>query len=122
MKKKIRLVSVCIIFSLVVGFIVFNGGTLLHSKENNMKLDRKEIEKGISSESMIEKKYKVVIDPGHGGADAGAEGASGRYEKDFTLSVAKKVEKLLEQESQIEVFMTRTDDSYISQESRFRPK
>lgn len=122
MKKKIRLFSVCIIFSLVVGFIVFNGGTLLHSKENNMKLDRKEIEKGISSESMIEKKYKVVIDPGHGGADAGAEGASGRYEKDFTLSVAKKVEKLLEQESQIEVFMTRTDDSYISQESRFRPK
>ena len=123
MKKKIRLFSVCIIFSLVVGFIVFNRRFLLDSKENNMKLDRKEIEKGISSESMIEKKYKVVIDPGHGGADAGAEGASGRCEKDFPLrSWRKKVEKLLEQESQIEVFMTRTDDSYISQESRFRPK
>ncbi|SEU04990.1 N-acetylmuramoyl-L-alanine amidase [Salinibacillus kushneri] len=65
---------------------------------------------------------KVVIDPGHGGKDVGAKGASGQYEKDFTLSVSKKVEKLLEQESEIQVFMTRKDDSFISQESRYRPK
>ncbi|QKY71238.1 N-acetylmuramoyl-L-alanine amidase [Lentibacillus sp. CBA3610] len=66
--------------------------------------------------------FKVVIDPGHGGEDNGATGASGQYEKSFTLSLAKKVEKLLEQESEMEVFMTRTDDSFISQESRYRPK
>ncbi len=66
--------------------------------------------------------FKVVIDAGHGGKDVGASGASGQYEKDFTLSVSKKVEKLLGQEPAIEVFMTRTDDSFISQESRFRPK
>ncbi|MBO0992604.1 N-acetylmuramoyl-L-alanine amidase family protein [Bacillus sp. SD088] len=65
---------------------------------------------------------KVVIDPGHGGEDNGATGVSGQFEKDFTLSLSKKVEKLLKQESGIEVFMTRTDDSYISQESRYRPK
>ncbi|MTW87608.1 N-acetylmuramoyl-L-alanine amidase [Virgibacillus dakarensis] len=65
---------------------------------------------------------KVVIDPGHGGKDKGATGASGKYEKDFTLSLSKKVEELLEQESGIQVFMTRTDDSFISQESRYRPK
>lgn len=65
---------------------------------------------------------KIVIDPGHGGEDNGATGASGQFEKDFTLSLSKKVEKLLKQESGIEVFMTRTDDSFISQESRYRPK
>ncbi|WP_233274983.1 N-acetylmuramoyl-L-alanine amidase family protein [Calidifontibacillus oryziterrae] len=66
--------------------------------------------------------FKVVIDPGHGGKDVGASSASGQYEKDFTLSVSRKVEKLLEKEPQIQVFMTRTDDSFISQESRYRPK
>ncbi|WP_099159072.1 N-acetylmuramoyl-L-alanine amidase family protein [Virgibacillus ndiopensis] len=66
--------------------------------------------------------FKVVIDPGHGGKDNGATGASGKYEKNFTLSLSKKVKKRLEQEPGIQVFMTRTDDSFISQESRYRPK
>ncbi|MFD1360055.1 N-acetylmuramoyl-L-alanine amidase family protein [Lentibacillus salinarum] len=66
--------------------------------------------------------FKVVIDPGHGGKDNGATGASGQYEKSFTLRLSKEVKKLLEQESGMEVFMTRTDDSFISQESRYRPK
>ncbi|QTM98276.1 N-acetylmuramoyl-L-alanine amidase [Sediminibacillus dalangtanensis] len=66
--------------------------------------------------------FKVVIDPGHGGKDNGATGASGRYEKNFTLSLSKKVQKLLEDEPEIEVLMTRTDDSFLSQESRYRPK
>jgi len=65
--------------------------------------------------------YKVVIDAGHGGEDVGATGASGQYEKNFTLSVAKKVSKLLEQNPHIQVYMTRSDDSFISQESRHRP-
>lgn len=66
--------------------------------------------------------FKVVIDPGHGGKDNGSTGASGEFEKNFTLSLSKKVEKLLKQEPGIEVFMTRSDDSFISQESRYRPK
>lgn len=66
--------------------------------------------------------YKVVIDPGHGGTDVGATGASGQNEKNFTLSVSKRVEKLLEQEPKIKAFMTRSDDRFISQESRYRPQ
>ncbi|MFB5664095.1 N-acetylmuramoyl-L-alanine amidase [Alteribacillus sp. HJP-4] len=66
--------------------------------------------------------FKVVIDPGHGGKDNGATGASGLYEKNFTLNLSKKVQKLLEDEPQVEVLMTRTDDSFLSQESRYRPK
>ncbi|WP_085523739.1 N-acetylmuramoyl-L-alanine amidase family protein [Tuberibacillus sp. Marseille-P3662] len=66
--------------------------------------------------------YKVVIDPGHGGKDKGSTSASGRYEKAFTLSLGKKVEKMLKKEPDIKVYMTRDDDSFISQTSRYRPK
>lgn len=62
--------------------------------------------------------YRVVIDAGHGGKDPGADGASGRYEKEFNLSVSKKIEALLKNEPQIQVFMTRTDDSTISLDDR----
>ncbi|MBS4534160.1 N-acetylmuramoyl-L-alanine amidase [Clostridium sp. D2Q-14] len=66
--------------------------------------------------------FKVVIDPGHGGSDVGATGISGLYEKDFTLSLSKKIKKILEKEEQIEVYMTREDDTFISTEDLYRPK
>lgn len=75
-----------------------------------------------SKDNFVEPTYKVVIDPGHGGKDVGASGVSGQYEKDFTLDMSLKVKKLLEQDPEIGVYLTRTDDSYISQESRGRPK
>src|SRR5699024_4048240 len=65
--------------------------------------------------------FRVVIDPGHGGIDKGATGASGKNEKDYTLSLSIKVQEMLEKKSDIQVFMTRMDDSFISQESRYRP-
>lgn len=65
--------------------------------------------------------FTVVIDPGHGGRDVGTIGASGRYEKDFTLSLARRVLERLEHEPGIQAVMTRTDDSFISQQSLYRP-
>jgi len=59
------------------------------------------------------KKYKVVIDAGHGGEDPGAPSVTGDWEKTFNLAVARKVYKLLEQDSQITPYMTRSDDTYI---------
>ncbi|OZB92383.1 N-acetylmuramoyl-L-alanine amidase [Paenibacillus sp. XY044] len=66
--------------------------------------------------------YKIVIDPGHGGKDRGATGASGSSEKDFTLQLALKVKELATQEPQIQVYLTRTDDQFISSIDRARPK
>lgn len=66
-------------------------------------------------------KFKVVIDPGHGGQDSGAEGASGSYEKDFNLSLSRKIAGILEQEPRIEIYMTREEDVFLSSESRERP-
>jgi N-acetylmuramoyl-L-alanine amidase len=58
-------------------------------------------------------KYKVVIDAGHGGEDPGAPSVTGDWEKAFNLAVARKVYKLLERDSRITPFMTRSDDTYI---------
>ena len=61
------------------------------------------------------KKY-VVIDAGHGGTDYGAIRNSVN-EKDITLDVAKKVEKLLTKKGYV-VAMTRDEDVYVSLEDR----
>ncbi|MBB2482263.1 N-acetylmuramoyl-L-alanine amidase [Bacillus sp. APMAM] len=52
----------------------------------------------------------IVIDAGHGGKDPGASG-NGLVEKNVTLDVAKRVQKLLEKAG-IKVIMTRTGDTY----------
>lgn len=55
---------------------------------------------------------RVVLDAGHGGDDPGTNG--GEYEeKVITLSVAQKVQALLE-EAEYEVIMSRTDDTYVA--------
>ncbi|PYI54841.1 N-acetylmuramoyl-L-alanine amidase family protein [Paenibacillus flagellatus] len=64
------------------------------------------------------KTYKVVIDAGHGGKDPGAKSINSRPEKDFTLPMANKVYKLLQQEPAIKTIMTRTDDTYPTLDER----
>ncbi|HZE13556.1 MAG TPA: N-acetylmuramoyl-L-alanine amidase [Chthoniobacterales bacterium] len=54
----------------------------------------------------------VVIDPGHGGKDSGTT-KNGMVEKDLTLEVAQRVERLL-QERGLVVALTRADDTYVS--------
>ncbi len=51
----------------------------------------------------------IVIDPGHGGSDAGAIGPTGVREKDVALAVALKVKEMLEEQGD-PVVMTRTTD------------
>lgn len=57
-------------------------------------------------------KHRVVIDAGHGGSDVGAT-RNGIYEKNITLDVAKRVEKLLKAQG-YGVLMTRSDDTFVS--------
>lgn len=54
---------------------------------------------------------RVVIDPGHGGADAGKKGVNGLLEKDVTLAIALELQRVLDGQQGIEVVVTRTDDS-----------
>ncbi|MDF5712241.1 MAG: N-acetylmuramoyl-L-alanine amidase [Nostoc sp. S4] len=54
----------------------------------------------------------IIIDPGHGGKDAGAIGLHGLQEKDIILRIGKKVASLLEQNG-IKVIMTRDADYFV---------
>lgn len=64
-----------------------------------------------------EKKYVVVIDPGHGGDNLGAEDY-GPLEKDITLVTANAMYAALSQYDNVEVYMTRTSDVSLSLEER----
>src|SRR5215469_13970797 len=54
----------------------------------------------------------VVLDPGHGGQDSGAI-CGGVSEKDLTLDVARRIDRLLDSEG-IATLMTRVGDTYVS--------
>jgi N-acetylmuramoyl-L-alanine amidase len=60
---------------------------------------------------------RVVIDPGHGGHDPGAE-ANAVAESELVLDVALRLEKLLKQQPGFEVVLTRRTDHYIALEER----
>ena len=69
-----------------------------------------------TAKKTVSGKKTVVIDAGHGGTDVGAA-SSEIYEKNITLDVAKRVEKLLQQKG-YETVMTRPDDTYVSLKDR----
>ena len=58
------------------------------------------------------KRYRVVIDAGHGGKDNGASCCEVRKEKKVALSIAKKLKNKLQNKG-YEVFMTRDTDDFI---------
>lgn len=60
---------------------------------------------------------RIVIDPGHGGHDPGAQ-VRGLDEAALTLDVALRLEKLLQQEPGLEVVLTRRTNEYIALEER----
>lgn len=66
----------------------------------------------------VDDPFVVVIDPGHGGKDPGATGASSKHEKIFTLKMAEKIAALVQNEHSIDLYLTRTEDVFISLEDR----
>jgi N-acetylmuramoyl-L-alanine amidase len=59
----------------------------------------------------------VVLDPGHGGIDPGAE-ADGVAEKDLMLQFARELKEVLLRAGGLDVILTRSDDSFVSLERR----
>ena len=67
-----------------------------------------------------EKVSTIVIDPGHGGKDAGAVGKN-CYEKDIALKVALKFGELINQNfPDVKVIYTRKDDRFVELRQRGR--
>lgn len=58
-------------------------------------------------------RLKVVLDPGHGGEDVGAEGARGLLEKDLALTLALALKTRLETQG-LDVSLTREGDTFLA--------
>ncbi|MBB1138934.1 N-acetylmuramoyl-L-alanine amidase [Myroides sp. WP-1] len=63
------------------------------------------------------KKFKVVLDPGHGGKDSGTN-HSRNVEKDIVLAVALETGKILAKYKDIEVIYTRDKDVFVEVKQR----
>ncbi|HBI68943.1 MAG TPA: N-acetylmuramoyl-L-alanine amidase [Massilia sp.] len=55
----------------------------------------------------------IALDPGHGGEDPGAIGATGTREKDIVLAVAKRLKTKLEALPNTRVMLTRDGDYFV---------
>lgn len=72
-----------------------------------------------------ESTFKILIDPGHGGKDLGAQGFLGISEKDLCLKISRFVVREIERSTKfspldrpVEVELTRDSDSYVSLRDR----
>lgn len=75
---------------------------------------------GLVTVELAKRNAVVVIDPGHGGSDPGAISITKRHEKQFNLELGLKVQSLLTQLPDVDVIMTREDDTSLSLAERAR--
>lgn len=55
----------------------------------------------------------IALDPGHGGEDPGATGATGIHEKEIVLAIAKRLKGKLEELPNTRVMLTRDNDFFV---------
>jgi len=89
------------------------------SKEKEVKKDTKETKPAAPPEETQKSATPanlfstIVLDPGHGGDETGAIGPKGSFEKDITLSIARKLKNHLEVKLGLKVFLTRDQDKTL---------
>ena len=89
-------------------------------KESKATKPKQKVEissKAIDNSPLYATSKVIVIDPGHGGKDAGAVGYKNHLEKRAVLKVGKLLAKMLKKKG-YRVYMTRDDDTFISLKSR----
>ena len=64
------------------------------------------------------RRYRVIVDAGHGGKDPGAVGVGGIREKDVTMDVARVLSDKLRRRLNADVILTRSGDKYVSLAAR----
>jgi N-acetylmuramoyl-L-alanine amidase len=66
-----------------------------------------------AAQPKVARMVTIALDPGHGGEDPGAIGASGAREKDIVLAVAKRLKDKLEALPNTRVMLTRDGDYFV---------
>ncbi len=80
----------------------------------NKLVTAKEYEEQNKVATSKERKFRVLIDPGHGGKDPGAVRRGSSQEKILNLDVAKRLYDLLRKEKNFEVKISRSTDVFIA--------
>ena len=70
------------------------------------------------NETLSPPRYRIMIDPGHGGKDPGAIGEGGVAEKDVVLAIGKRLGRKLSERQQVDVLFTRMEDVFVPLEER----
>ena len=60
----------------------------------------------------------IVIDPGHGGSNTGAQGPAGAVEKELTLLLARALQSQLQRRLPVRVVLTRNEDAELPPDTR----
>lgn len=91
-------------------------------KQPEEKLAKGEDEKAVNPRKAKDKRkdeldslrmVTIALDAGHGGEDPGAKGSRGTFEKDVTLSIAKRVKAQLDEEPHMRGYLVRDGDYFI---------
>ena len=86
-----------------------------NNNSSNARITQAQPQSQPSNISRGNKKYTIVVDPGHGGRDSGARG-NGYNEKDIALQVATRLANNLRQD--YNVIMTRDSDFFVPLDTR----
>lgn len=97
---------------LAVNPVEVNKNTEQVNVENNSDTENKNDTKNKKN------KFKVVVDAVYGGSDGGSRGYNGILQKNINLEIALKVRDALDRYEDVEVVLTRDDDSTVSTEKR----
>ena len=86
-----------------------------NNNSNNTRITQTQSQSQSGNTSRINKKYTIVVDPGHGGHDSGARG-NGYNEKDIALQVATRLANNLRRD--YNVIITRDSDFFVPLDTR----
>jgi N-acetylmuramoyl-L-alanine amidase len=67
---------------------------------------------------LVSRMVTIVLDPGHGGEDPGAVGRGGSFEKNVTLSIARRLKEKIDAQPNMRSLLTRDGDFFIPLQSR----
>jgi N-acetylmuramoyl-L-alanine amidase len=109
-QKNVNILRIILLITFLMYYISFtanaNAVNVLLNNLEDPKLEQADVAKP-------KKKFKIVIDAGHGGHDPGAVGKHSK-EKDLTLQMSNKLAAKIEQTyPDVQVLTTRTDDVFI---------
>ncbi|WP_182479421.1 MULTISPECIES: N-acetylmuramoyl-L-alanine amidase family protein [Bartonella] len=89
-------------------------------KLNEISTKQQKVDQNIKKQSNPKHYFHVVLDPGHGGIDSGAQGITGILEKNITLAFARALQNELEKDSDINVTLTRDCDVFLRLSERVK--